>query len=356
MCTITIVCGNILGLSHDMCGERYAVVNYGLPDMEWSINRDDGGVWAGVWWCDDVSPSPDVDSPPYSVLKSSGVLLHFRWWWWCPPTMPFLLLSIPDPPILLRPPPVPPTAPPRPGPLPPPPPPPPPTTDRTSCEDKPNRRLSCDEMPINRLSCIDMNFESWLQCWWLLPCDSAWSSSRPCCSPNRPPTRFGRRSSISFDWLHVDEELPLSPLPAPPPPMFPPDEPPGLLAKFSCLLNIAGNMLNCWPSGPGELRHRFEPVEQTPSLMLPCWMSPLLFMLPVMVVEAPPRPNTPLPFPDAPPPPPPPLAPPPPPKQLALKSNLFPKRCCFWASVKLFSSCDVRSGDRYSLKQVAAAF
>lgn len=306
--------------------------------MEWSTNREDGGVWAGVWWCDDVSPRPDVDSPPYNALKSSGVLLHFRWWWWPPePISPFLLLSIPVPPTFPTPP-----LPTPPLPTPPPPPPPPPTTDRTSCEDKPSRRLSCADIPINLLSCIDINFDSWPQCWWWLLCDRACSSSRPCCSPNRPPTRFGRRSSISFDWLHADEELPLRPLPAPLP-TLPPDDPPGLPVKFNCLLNIAGNILNCWPSGLGELRQRFEPVDPPPLL---CCASPM-FMLPA-VVETPPR-LLPLPPPPTPP-------PAPPPKQLDLKSNLFPNSCCFWASVRLFSSCDVRSGDRYSLKLVAAAF
>lgn len=320
--------------------------------MVWSTNRDDGGVWAGVWWCDDVSPRPDVDSPPYNALKSSGVLLHFRWWWWPPePTRPFLLLSIPETPTLPMPP-LPP--PPLPTPDPPPPPlPPPPTTDRTSCEDNPSSRLSCAEIPINRLSCIDINFDSWPQCWWWLLCDSACSSSKPCCSPNRPPTRLGRRSSISFDWLHADDELPLKPLPAPLP-TCPPDDPPdGLPVKFNCLLNIAGNILNCWPSGLGEFRQRFDPLDPLPLWeTLPCCPIPR-FVLPVVVAKAPPRPP-PLPPPPAPPPPPPPPPAAPPPKQLLLKSNLFPKSCCFWASVRLFSSCDVRSGDRYSLKLVSA--
>lgn len=128
----------------------------------------DGGVWAGVWWCDDVSPRPDADKPPYKALKSSGVLLHFRFW--CVATDEFLLLSK----LLIE------------------------AAERRSC-DNPKRRFSCDVMPIRRLSCNDdINFESWWPLCCKLPCANAWSSSKPCCSPNKPPTKFGLNSSMSF--------------------------------------------------------------------------------------------------------------------------------------------------------------
>lgn len=236
-----------------------------IPVIEWSTRRDDGGVWAGVWWCDDVSPMPDAESPPYNALKSSGVLLHFRW----PP--PFLLSPLPT------------------------------TDDRWwwwSWADNPNKRFSCDEMPINRLSWSDINFESCPPC-WRLPCDKACSSNKPCCSPNNPPTKLGRRSSISFPWPQDPEA-----------------------EKFNWRLKMAGKILNCWESGLDELMHRFWPPPPIEFPMLP----PLLL------------------------PPPPPPPPPPTPRQLFLKSNLVPKSCCFWDSVKLLSNDDVRSVGRYSLK------
>lgn len=159
-----------------------------LPVMEWSSRE--GGVWAGVWWCDDASPKPDADRPPYKALKSSGVLLHFRLW--CVPTE-FLLLSR----LLIE------------------------AADRRSC-DNPKRRFSCDVMPIRRLSCRDdINFESWCPLCCKLPCANAWSSSRPCCRPNRPPTKFGRSSSMSF----VCDAL--------------------AALKFNWRLKMAGKMLNC---------------------------------------------------------------------------------------------------------------
>lgn len=98
---------------------------------------------------------------------------------------------------------------------------------------RPNRRFSC----ANRLwlSWSDMNFVS-LLCWiWL------WSSSRPCWRPNKPPTKFGRKSSIllwiiSFCWLHE------------------------LVEKFNWRLKIAGNMLNCCESGDVGLRPKWDEV------------------------------------------------------------------------------------------------
>lgn len=56
---------------------------------------------------------------------------------------------------------------------------------------------------------------------------SAWCSSRRPGTPKRPPTKFGRNSSMI-----------LEPWPQPLPPL-----------KLSCRLKNAGNMLNCWGSG-----------------------------------------------------------------------------------------------------------
>lgn len=163
-----------------------------LPVIEWSWR--DGGVWAGVWWCDDVS-NPDADKPPYNTLKSSGVLLHLRFW--CVATDEFLLLSK----LLIE------------------------AAERRSC-DNPNRRFSCDVMPIKRLSCNDdINFESWCPLCCKLPCAKAWSSSKPCCRPNRPPTKFGRSSSMSFV---CDAALAAA-----------------AAEKFNCRLKMAGKILNC---------------------------------------------------------------------------------------------------------------
>lgn len=176
--------------------------------MEWSWR--DGGVWAGVWWCD-ASPKPDADKPPYNALKSSGVLLHLRLW--CVAIDEFLLLSK----LLIE------------------------AAERRSC-DNPKRRFSCDVMPIRRLSCSDdINFESWCPLCCKLPCANAWSSSRPCCRPNNPPTKFGRSSSMSFVCCALAAE------------------------KFNCRLKIAGKMLNCCcadvPSvdGLNELMQKFWP-------------------------------------------------------------------------------------------------
>lgn len=170
--------------------------NIRLPVIEWSSR--DGGVCAGVWWCDDVSPNPT----PYNALKSSGVLLHFRLLW-CVPTDEFLLLSK----LLIE------------------------AADRKSC-DNPKRRFSCDAIPIRRLSCNDdINFVSWWPLCCKLPCASAWSSSRPCCSPSRPPTKFGRSSSISFVCAAFAT--------------FEHDPDAATAAKFNWRLKIAGKILNC---------------------------------------------------------------------------------------------------------------
>lgn len=234
----------------------------------WSPSLE-GGVCDGVWWCP-VASSPDADSPPYKALKSSGVLLHFRFW--CRPE--FLPLS-----KLL-----------------------PATADRRSCE-SPSNRFSCDEIPINRLSCSDINFDSWWPPCCRFPCANAWSSSKPCCRPNRPPTKFGRSSSIS---------LPVCPL----------HEPAAAAAeKFNCLLNIAGKMLNCCDASDGldEFMHKFwPPVADVGPLLLP-------------------------PLPPAP--------------QWFLKSNLWPpKSCCFCDRLRLLSREAVRSVGRYSLKLFAYAW
>lgn len=183
----------------------YAIVirnnyqSYSSPVIVWSLSLLDGGVCDGVWWCD-ASPKPAAVNPPYNALKSSGVLLHFRFW--CSPVF------LPTPPLSKW------------LPL--------ATADRKSC-DNPNNRFSCDAMPISRLSCSDMNLASWCPPCCRLPCANAWSSRRPCCSPNRPPTRFGRRSSMS---------LPVCVPHVPPPPA-------DAAVKFNCLLNIAGKILNC---------------------------------------------------------------------------------------------------------------
>lgn len=162
-----------------------------LPVTEWSDNLV-GGVWAGVWWCDGLSPSPEFGMFPYKALKSSGVLLHFRW-----PPDPLLLLS---PGVWW-----------------------PAELFRTSWA-RPRSRFSWEEMPISRLSWRDMNLDSCPLPCCKLPCARAWSSRRPCWRPRSPPTRLGRRSSISFPW------------------------PQELAVKFNWRLKIAGNMLNCCES------------------------------------------------------------------------------------------------------------
>lgn len=179
-----------------------------IPVIEWS-NRD-GGVWAGVWWCDDASPSVDADKPPYNALKSSGVLLHFRLFWCC--IDEFLLFSR----LFIE-------------------------AARKSC-DNPKRRFSCDAdiEPIRRFSWNDdINFVSWWPLCCILPCVNAWSSNKPCCSPNKPPTKFGRRSSMS---LACDVAF--------------------AVEKFNCRLKMAGNILN-WEAvscvGLNELEHRLWP-------------------------------------------------------------------------------------------------
>lgn len=210
-----------------VCFLFFAFVWILLPVIEWS-SRDEGGVCAGVWWwwwwCVDVSSPEDV-RPPYNALKSSGVLLHFRFWCEPPPPPPppcpidvefLLLLSR----LLIV------------------------AADRRSCDDNPKRRWwfdSCVVMPIKQrlLSCkVDINecFEcSWceeeeLPLWCCkLPCANAWSSSKPCCRPNRPPTKFGRRSSISLLVCCAAAAAAAA------------------AEKFSCRLKMAGKMLNgCW--------------------------------------------------------------------------------------------------------------
>lgn len=181
-----------------------------LPVIElWSFNLF-GGVWAGVWWC------WLSIAEPYNELKSSGVLLHFRWIDDFAESLPFtkLILELP------------------------------------ASADSDELRLSC-ERPSSRfsyrlwLSCSDMNLLSELLCWiWL------WSSMRPCCRPSSPPTRLGRRSSvillwiINFCWLQLPAE------------------------KFSCRLKIAGKMLNCCESGDTGLRPKDEVVLFTKLLPL----------------------------------------------------------------------------------------
>lgn len=153
-----------------------------------------GGVWAGVWWWWWSLIGVPVN-PPYRALKSSGVLLHFRW---------IGLSTVPWP-----------------------------AEVRFSC-DNPSNRFSWDPIPISLLSWSDINLVSCALC-WRLPCDSVWSSNRPCCSPSRPPTRFGRRSSISLPCPLAPHVLPV---------------------KFSCRLKIAGKILNCCESGLAGLSPR----------------------------------------------------------------------------------------------------
>lgn len=199
------------------------------PVIEWSSR--DGGVWAGVWWCDDASPNVDADKPPYNALKSSGVLLHFRLFWCC--SDEFLLFSK----LFIE------------------------AAARRSW-DSPRRRFSCDAViPIRRFSWkLVINFESWWPLCCILPCVNAWSSNRPCCRPSSPPTKFGRKSSMSLACVAFAAE------------------------KFSCRLNMAGNILNwaaaaaasfvglnefeqycCWPEvDVGMLVNGFGPVPQLP--------------------------------------------------------------------------------------------
>lgn len=81
-----------------------------------------------------------------------------------------------------------------------------------------------------------------------------WCSSRSPETPRRfpTPTRFGRSSSIICFWLGQG------------------------LEKFSCLLKIAGKMLNCWGISsvpPGELtlapRHVGTPLKSNLGLVVP---------------------------------------------------------------------------------------
>lgn len=251
-----------------------------IPVIVWSANLD-GGVCAGVWWCDEVSPSPAADNPPYNALKSSGVLLHFRFW--CDPEDEIFVLLLSK--LLID------------------------DADRKSC-DNPSSRFSCDVIPIKRLSCNDINLDSWCaECCKLPWAARAWSSNRPCCRPSRPPTKFGRKSSISLLWaFELFAPLPHVKLPLP----LPPDA-----EKFNWRLKIAGK-INCSADGLLELKHRFcEPV-----------------------VDAGPLPDI--------------LPPPPlPARQLFLKSNLvLAKNCCLWDRLRPLSNEAARSVGRYSLKLV----
>lgn len=192
-----------------------------LPDNECSDSRV-GGVCEGVWWS-----IPGVGSPEYNELKSSGVLLHFLWF-----IDEFLSTDVIE-------------------------------GDRPSwpADDNPNNRFSCDDVnPMSRLSWKDMNFVSWFECCKLV-CDKAWSSRSPCCKPKRPPTKFGRSSSISLPW---------------------PQEP---LVKFSCLLKIAGNMLNCWESALDW--EGLNPKLLGTTLGVLDWWELLLLLLLLFVVEPP---------------------------------------------------------------------
>ena len=177
-----------------------------------------GGVCAGVWWCEEVSPMAVFERPPYKALKSSGVVLHFRWL--------DNLLSFPFGTCKL------PVVPKEDG-------------FRPSCV-SPSRRFSWE----NRLwlSCRDMNLVSELLC-CSCPCAAnAWSSNNPCCKPNSPPTKFGRSSSISFCWPHEPAE------------------------KFNWRLNMAGKILNCWESGLAGLRPKLD--GGTDELPLPLFTPP----------------------------------------------------------------------------------
>lgn len=239
-------------------------ITWTIPVIVCSFSLD-GGVCDGVWWCDEPSPRPDADKPPYNALKSSGVLLHFRFW--CKPEfLPLLSKLLPVMDV------------------------------RRSC-DKPNNRFSCDEMPIKRLSCNDINFVSWWPPCCKLPWANAWSSSKPCCNPNKPPTKFGLNSSISLFVCPLHEPAVVA------------------VVKFNCLLNIAGKILNCCDVSDG-----------LDELMLKFW-PPVVEMDVVLLPPLPPAP------------------------QWFLKSNLWPpNRCCFWAGPGLLSRGAVRSVDRYSLK------
>lgn len=262
--------------------QKYNLRVKSIPVIVWSANLD-GGVCAGVWWCDEVSPIPAADNPPYNALKSSGVLLHFRFWCDAEDDTFVLLLSK----LLID------------------------DADRKSC-DNPSNRFSCDVIPIKRLSCNDINLDSWCAECCKLPWARAWSSSRPCCRPSRPPTKFGRRSSISLLWA-FELFAPLPHVKLPPP--LPPDA-----EKFNWRLNMAGKM-NCSADGLLELKHKFcEPV-----------------------VDAGPLPDK--------------LPPPPlPARQLFLKSNLvLAKNCCLWDRLRPLSNEAARSVGRYSLKLVREA-
>lgn len=92
-----------------------------------------------------------------------------------------------------------------------------------------------------------MNLESDVLCCKLPWFTSAWSSSRPCCRPSRPPTKFGLSSSISFCWPHAD-----------------PAE------KFNWRLKMAGKMLNCCESGLAGLNPKLDGApEEVPELPPP---------------------------------------------------------------------------------------
>lgn len=169
-----------------------------------------GGVWAGVWWC--VLSIAD----PYKELKSSGVLLHFRWIDALAESLPLDKFRFELPASV--------------------------TSDefRLSC-DSPSSRFSY------RLSWSDINLLSELLCWiWL------WSSMRPCWRPSRPPTRFGLKSSVMLLWIMNFCWLQL------------------LAEKFNWRLKIAGKMLNCWESGETGLKPKDE-VELFTKLPLAAW-------------------------------------------------------------------------------------
>lgn len=167
----------------------------------WSFNLF-GGVWAGVWWC--VLSIAD----PYNELKSSGVLLHFRWIDAFDESFPFGMFRLELPANVAS------------------------DVLRPSCE-SPSNRFSYRLW----LSWSDMNLLSELLCWicW-------WSSMSPCCRPSSPPTRFGRKSSVMLLWIMNFCWLQL------------------LAEKFSWRLKMAGKMLNCCESGETGLSPNDEEV------------------------------------------------------------------------------------------------
>lgn len=191
-----------VSLVHSIFHSNFIHYRRSSPVIElWSFNLF-GGVWAGVWWC--VLSIAD----PYNELKSSGVLLHFRWIEAFEESFPLGMFKLELPTRVA-------------------------SEELRPSWERPSRRFSYRLW----LSCSDMNLLSELLCWiWL------WSSMRPCCKPRSPPTRFGRKSSVMLLWIMNFCWLQL------------------LAEKFSWRLKIAGKMLNCCESGETELSPSDEEV------------------------------------------------------------------------------------------------